>query len=194
MKKMQMRRNSGVTFEEGCEMYIENCKKRNLREGTINHYRQSFTQFFKYFERDMPVCEFDSKLYDGYVLHLKEALNNDVSINSYLRDLITTLHFLMNEGYVTPFKMTAIKVDKSGIETYTDLELQILLQKPNIKKCKYVEYQAWVMTNFLFCTGVRQRSLINIRVCDIDFENGIIHVNVTKTENRLLFRSICLCS
>ena len=186
MKKMQMRRNSGVTFEEGCEMYIENCKKRNLREGTINHYRQSFTQFFKYFERDMPVCEFDSKLYDGYVLHLKEALNNDVSINSYLRDLITTLHFLMNEGYVTPFKMTAIKVDKSGIETYTDLELQILLQKPNIKKCKYVEYQAWVMTNFLFCTGVRQRSLINIRVCDIDFENGIIHVNVTKNRKPLV--------
>lgn len=186
MKKMQMRRNSGVTFEEGCEMYIENCKKRNLREGTINHYRQSFTQFFKYFERDMPVCEFDSKLYDGYVLHLKEALNNDVSINSYLRDLITTLHFLMNEGYVTPFKMTAIKVDKSGIETYTDLELQILLQKPNIKKCKYVEYQAWVMTNFLFCTGVRQRSLINIRVCDIDFENGIVHVNVTKNRKPLV--------
>lgn len=186
MKKMQMRRNSGVTFEEGCEMYIENCKKRNLREGTINHYRQSFTQFFKYFERGMPVCEFDSKLYDGYVLHLKEALNNDVSINSYLRDLITTLHFLMNEGYVTPFKMTAIKVDKSGIETYTDLELQILLQKPNIKKCKYVEYQAWVMTNFLFCTGVRQRSLINIRVCDIDFENGIVHVNVTKNRKPLV--------
>lgn len=186
MKKMQMKRNSGVTFEEGCEMYIENCKKRNLREGTINHYRQSFTQFFKYFERDMPVCEFDSKLYDGYVLHLKEALNNDVSINSYLRDLITTLHFLMNEGYVTPFKMTAIKVDKSGIETYTDLELQILLQKPNIKKCKYVEYQAWVMTNFLFCTGVRQRSLINIRVCDIDFENGIVHVNVTKNRKPLV--------
>ncbi len=186
MKKMQMRRNSGVTFEEGCEMYIENCKKRNLREGTINHYRQGFTQFFKYFERDMPVCEFDSKLYDGYVLHLKETLNNDVSINSYLRDLITTLHFLMNEGYVTPFKMTAIKVDKSGIETYTDLELQILLQKPNIKKCKYVEYQAWVMTNFLFCTGVRQRSLINIRVCDIDFENGIVHVNVTKSRKPLV--------
>ena len=50
MKKMQMRRNSGVTFEEGCEMYIENCKKRNLREGTINHYRQSFTQFFEWWQ------------------------------------------------------------------------------------------------------------------------------------------------
>ena len=67
------------------------------------------------------------------------------------------------------FKMKAIKVDKTHVETYTDDKLMVLLKKPNIKKCTFSEYQAWVMTNFLFSTGVRQRSLMHIQVKDVDF-------------------------
>jgi hypothetical protein len=39
-------------------------------------------------------------------------LKNDISINSYLRDLITTFHFFMNEGWLPHFKMQAIQVDR----------------------------------------------------------------------------------
>ena len=86
----------------------------------------------------------------------------------------------MNEGYLPHFKMQAIKVDKSHIETYTDEELKLLLKKPNLKKCSFTEYQCWVITNFLFSTGVRQRSLMHIQIKDLDFDNNVVHVNVTK--------------
>ena len=186
MKKMKMTVSDKVTFEDGCNKYLDNCRQRNLREGTINHYKQSYTQFYKYFDADMPVEEFTSDMYKQYVVYLKNTLQNDVSINSYLRDLITTLHFLMNEGYVEPFKMQAIKVDRTNVETYSDDELRTLLQKPNIKKCSFTEYQSWVMTNFLFSTGVRQRSLINIKVKDVDFDNNVVYVNITKNRKPLL--------
>ena len=62
MRMMKTATVSGLTFEEGCEMYIGYCKQRNLREGTVNHYRQSYTQLFKYFDRNMPVHEFDAEL------------------------------------------------------------------------------------------------------------------------------------
>jgi integrase/recombinase XerD len=132
----------------------------------------SQTQFYKYFEPQTPISDITETAYNHYVMHLRDILDNDVSINSYLRDLLTTLHFLMDEGYISPFPMKAIKVDKTHVETYTEDELKALLQKPNIKKCKFVEYQSWVMTNFLFCTGIRQRSLMNIQVKDIDFDNN----------------------
>lgn len=186
MKKMKMTVSDKVTFEDGCNKYLDNCRQRNLREGTINHYKQSYTQFYKYFDADMPVEEFTSDMYKQYVVYLRNTLQNDVSINSYLRDLITTLHFLMNEGYVEPFKMQAIKVDRTNVETYSDDELRTLLQKPNIKKCSFTEYQSWVMTNFLFSTGVRQRSLINIKVKDVDFDNNVVYVNITKNRKPLL--------
>ena len=186
MKKLNMLLTESVTFEEGCNKYLDNCRQRNLREGTINHYKQSYTQFYKYFDPNMPVENFTADMYKRYVVHLRSTLQNDVSINSYLRDLITTLHFLMNEGYVAHFKMQAIKVDMTNVETYSDEELRILLQKPNIKKCSFTEYQCWVITNFLFCTGVRQRSLINIKVKDIDFDNSVVYVNVTKNRKPLI--------
>ena len=181
-----MEASKALTFEEGCNKYLEYCRQRNLREGTINHYKQSYTQFFKFFDPEMPVEEIDEDAYKSYVLHLKSTLNNDVSINSYLRDLITTLHFFMNEGYIPHFKMKAIKVDKSHIETYNDRELQTLLKKPNMKKCSFTEYQCWVITNFLFSTGVRQRSLMFIQIKDVDFDNNVVYVNVTKNRKPLI--------
>ena len=186
MKKIEMARGVTLTFEEGCNKYLENCRQRNLREGTIGHYKQSYTQFYKYFDPNMPIEDIDESTYKDYVLHLKSTLDNDVSINSYLRDLITTLHYFMNEGYIPHFKMQAIKVDKSHIETYNEQELKLLLNKPNIKKCSFTEYQCWVMTNFLFSTGVRQRSLINIQIKDVDFDNNVVYVNVTKNRKPLI--------
>ncbi|MBQ8817243.1 MAG: tyrosine-type recombinase/integrase [Clostridia bacterium] len=186
MKRLKMDASDAFTFEDGCNKYLDNCRQRNLREGTINHYKQSYTQFYKFFDPDMPIEYMDADAYKSYVLHLKKILHNDVSINSYLRDLITTLHFLMDEGYLERFKMQAIKVDKSGIETYTEDELRALLKKPNIKQCNFTEYQAWVITTFLFSTGVRQRSLMNIKVKDVDFDNNVVYVNVTKNRKPLI--------
>jgi len=42
------------------------------------------------------------------------------------------------------------------------------------------------MTNFLFSTAVRQRSLMHIRVKDIDFDNSVVYVTVTKNRKTLI--------
>jgi len=186
MKKLRLVTDTNLTLEEGCNKYLDNCRARNLREGTINHYKQSYTQFYKYFDKDMKVCNIDEKIYQKYVVYLRETLTNDVSINSYLRDFITTMHFLMREGYLPEFKMQAIKVDRAGVDTYTESELIELLRKPNVKKCSFTEYQCWVMTNFLFCTAVRQRSLRYLKVKDIDFDNNVVYLTVTKNRKSLI--------
>ena len=55
MQKIKMSRGVTLTFEEGCNKYLENCRQRNLREGTINHYRQSYLYFYKYFDPKIPI-------------------------------------------------------------------------------------------------------------------------------------------
>jgi len=186
MKKIKMLKETGLTFQDGCERYLDDCRQRNLREGTIGHYKQSYTQFYKVIPPELPLEDFTEKIYTDYVKHLTETLHNDVSINSYLRDMITTLHFLMRKDYVAHFKMRAIKVDKKPIETYTEDELIKLLKKPNMKKCSFTEYKNWVMTNFLFSTGIRQRSLQNIKVKDVDFDNNVVYINFTKNRKPLI--------
>ena len=34
MQKIKMSRGVTLTFEEGCNKYLENCRRRNIREGT----------------------------------------------------------------------------------------------------------------------------------------------------------------
>ena len=69
-----------ITFEQGCNMYLDNCRQRNLREGTINHYKQSYTQFYKYFNPQMPITEMTQDVYKQFVMHLRETLHNDVKM------------------------------------------------------------------------------------------------------------------
>ena len=109
MKNIKMAKTL-LTFKAGCNLYLDNCRQRNLREGTINHYKQSYIQFYKYFDMEMLLIDFDKSKYEDYVLYLRKTIENDVSINSYLRDLITTAHFWMNEEYIDYFKMQAILI------------------------------------------------------------------------------------
>lgn len=186
MEKLKLTKDSSITLRQGCEMYITDCRQRNLRDGTINHYKQSYTQFYKYFDPEMKINQFTENVYSDYVVYLCDTLENDVSINSYLRDLITTIHFLQKRGYVDYFEMRSIKVDKSNIQTYSDEELRILLKRPDKKQCSFTEYQCWVITNFLFSTGVRQHSLINIKIKDVDLYSGVVYINITKNRKPLI--------
>lgn len=185
MQRLKMQKQS-LTFGECCELYIQDCKARNLRAATIKHYKSSYKQMFNYFSADMPIDEFTVDNYNQYVIYLKSNLINDMSINAYLRDLITTLHFLMNNGYMQEFQMRIIKTDKPAKETYTDEELAILLKKPNINKCSYIEYECWVISCLLMSTGIRQHSLMELKIKDIDFVNSFLNVRVTKTRKPLI--------
>ena len=35
MKKLRLEKTEMITFKEGCERYLNDCRIRNLREGTI---------------------------------------------------------------------------------------------------------------------------------------------------------------
>ena len=85
MKKLQMSEARTITFEQGCNMYLDNCRQRNLREGTINHYKQSYTQFYKYFNPQMPITDMTQDVYKQFVMHLRETLHKDVSFNPSLK-------------------------------------------------------------------------------------------------------------
>ena len=43
-----------------------------------------------------------------------------------------------------------------------------------------------MIVNFLLSTGVRQNSLANIKIKDIDFDNKVVYVNITKNRKPLI--------
>ena len=57
----------------------------------------------------------DSEMYKDFAIKLRTKIHNDVSINSYRRDLITTIYFFMNEGWLPRFKTQVIKMNETNI-------------------------------------------------------------------------------
>lgn len=187
MRKITMNKTiTAITFEEGCNKYLERCVQRNLRAHTIQHYRNCYVQYFKFFDPQMPLSEFSESTLNEYILHIQSQTSNSITLKTYLLSLSTTLKFLMREGYMEEFPLPKVKSDKKPIDTYTDDELKILLKKPNLKECTFLEYQCWVMTNMFFSTGVRRHSIINIRISDLDLKNRILTLAVTKNRKTLL--------
>lgn len=187
MKKIKMYDGIERTFEEGVEEYILDMKARNLREGTIKHYRQSTQQIYKRVPPETVISTFSKRTIDEFYIALREDKNlNDVSMGTYARDLKTLMRFFMKRGYLPNFDIPLPKVDKQPIETYTDQEIKSLLRKPDIKKCSFANYRSWVIICLLLSTGIRQNSLMNLKVKDVDFENSVIYVRVTKNRKPLI--------
>jgi len=77
MKKIKMARGTTLTFEEGCNKYLEYCRQRNLRQGTINHYKQSYSAHHWSSGHDMRSFKFAKSLdekTETHQLHICEIL------------------------------------------------------------------------------------------------------------------------
>jgi integrase/recombinase XerD len=88
----------------------------------------------------------------------------------------------MNNSYIKSYKIPIPKAEKKIKETYTKEELQVLLKKPDTKKCSFTEYKAWVFENFMLGTGMRLSTAISLHIEDIHFDDGLIFLR--KMKNR----------
>ncbi|MDU4789006.1 MAG: tyrosine-type recombinase/integrase [Clostridium sp.] len=187
MKRIRLNNLNSITFKEGLEEYLLGCKARNLREGTLKHYRESIKTLLKFIPADTKIATFDKNTLPNFIVKCKTELDiNSVTLHTYARDLKTFMYYFMRSDYMESFKLQLPKVDKKNIETYTDEELKVLLKKPDIKKCSFVTYRSWVVINFILSTGARVNSLINIKVKDIDFNNEVVYINTTKNRRPLI--------
>lgn len=187
MKKIKMATQRGKTFQEGYEEYVLDMYSRNLREGTLRHYEQSIKQIYKRIPATSLIEDMNSQTMPNFIIELRKDPNlNDVSMGTYARDLKTLMRFFMRCGYLEQFEIKIPRTDKEPIETYTDDELRKLLAKPDVRKCSFAHYRSWVIINLVLSTGMRQNSIVNLRAKDLDFDNRMVYVSVTKNRKPLI--------
>ena len=173
-----------LTFKEGAEEFLNDCKVRGLRKDTLRHYDSALKVIYKTIPPNTPIETFDKSLYNKYKTGLYNRGLASQTIYSNTRDLSIIIKFFMKKGYIKEFEMDLPKVDKKPIETYTDDEIKTLLAKP--KRKTFVELRDYTIVNLLFSTGLRLSSLINIKVSDIDFDTNTLIVRHTKNHKALI--------
>lgn len=171
------------TFDEGYDDFILYCKTKNLRPATLKFYDNSMRVIYKAIPPKTLIKDITIETVENFKMYLKNYTNeNDITINTNTRALRAILYYFMKLGYTETFHIALAKVDKKIIETYSDNELKLLLKKPDIKRCSFIELREWAIENFLIATGCRLSTLINIKIRDIDFQNDLI--TYTWTKNR----------
>jgi integrase/recombinase XerD len=105
---------------------------------------------------------------------------NNQTITSYLRDYRAIMYYCMEHGWIKPFKIVIKDIPTPIKDCYTQKEIDRLLRKPNTDN--FTEYRNWVIVNYLLATGNRIQTIINIKVGDVDLEDGYININVQKNK------------
>jgi len=189
MSKINLTRgsNKDLLLDEVFEDFITYSNSKNLSEKTIEYYKINYDQFKSFIDdnsqsQDVTVEVLNQELVEAYRLKLLNQGLATATINSYLRAIRSFLYYTMKFNYIEKFKVNLIRAEDKIKETYTNQELSILLQKPNIEECSFSEYRNWVIINWVLSTGNRSRTLRNIKIEDLDLQNG--YVKLRKVKNR----------
>lgn len=167
------------SVEETFEDFINSKRANGTRNKTLQTYSQQFHTISKELAVEKQIEELSKRDLENVVLTLRNRGLSPNSIRSYTATLQSFLSWCNDEG-LTDLKIKKYKGQESIKTTYTDEELVKLLKRPDRKTCTFCEYRNWVIINLLLNSGCRAATIRNIRVQDINLDEGIISYRHTK--------------
>lgn len=176
-----MRNNLGIYLNSFFNQYL--LLQRNVSNNTIRSYKNTFELFLNYckdnginiFKVDIEI--FAEKRILDFLNYLEIERNNSITTrNQRLAAICSFIKYIYTKenDYILEFqKILNIPYKKSEqkIVEYLSVEaLEIFLAQPDVKTKKGRRDLAILVT--LYDTGARVSELINLKVRDINFENG----------------------
>ncbi len=171
-----------ISIEQGFERFFRWCRLKGFSEYTIEFYDEIRMNFAKFKNLDAPIEEINKELLEEYILFLQEKDISSVTVFTYLRGLKRVCNYFIDNDWIEHFSIELPKTEIPAREIYTESELRKLLKKPNLKKCRFSEYRNWVIVNYLLGTGQRRNTVTNLKIGDLDLENKLVRLRVTKNK------------
>lgn len=153
--------------------YFIDCEVRGLREVTIRGYKNQLNYFCSHYELTQSGV-------NQFILDSKRKGLHTATINSYL----IALRALNNYANLC-INIHLLKKDEVVKEIYTDEEVKKLIQKPKTRK--FAEFSTWALICFLFSTGCRISTALEIKCEDVDMEGGMIVFRHMKNHTQQYF-------
>ena len=145
-------------------------------------FYKKFVKFINTYLQDTDEnCPIDIMTQDGFQLLFIKSLGEDMSqqsINTYLRGYRAFGNYCESIGLLDGFKCPIKEVEPPIKQVYTDKELKRLLVKPDIRD--FSDFRNFTIITLLLSTGARTNTLLNIRLKDVDLDEGYITFNTTK--------------
>lgn len=175
-----------ITIGQAFDEYIIEKEAKNLSASSLQNYRMTYTQFINFHEMtdDTPITTISTTHIYKWMNTLRLQAVAPASINHYLRDLRAFLYWCMDDTrqYITKkFKVEMVKGQEEPLKTFTDDELDKLLEKPK-RSALFTEWRTYTIINWILATGNRARTICNVKIGDVDFINRKIILRETKAK------------
>lgn len=168
--------NEAVTIAEARNDYLAFCRARNLANATILNNEKATRYFMDFLGADFNIYDITKQDVTNYVLDCLTRVQGNTA-RSYCKVLKTFFSYFELDIEITmPSETFKYK------EIYTDEEITLLLQPP--KRKSYTALRDYALICFLLSTGVRGRTLVNIKIKDLYFDNNLIFLDTTKTKKQ----------
>lgn len=156
--------------------FIFSCKVRGLSEDCITNYISACKAFIESVS-NKNISKIDGTDINNFILGMREKGN----VNNTLRTRIKVLKVFFKFAGIN-LEFPTISPNQSPKHPYTQDEMRILLAKPKVNS--YTQWRNFTIISTLLGTGIRCRTLINIRICDIDFNQNTVYLAETKTSKK----------
>ncbi|MCM2532536.1 tyrosine-type recombinase/integrase [Neobacillus pocheonensis] len=185
-------------FDQAYGYFLTSKKAEGLRKPTLTSYHEHFNFFINWLKESHSEIVNINDLTGQIVRHYINYLRNDhfnfktkeygLSIqttNARLRFLKTFYNFLMNDDLANinpPEQVKFIKEDERIFQPLNELEIQKLLNVPDIKQ--YPQFRDKCIMYLLYDTGLRIKEAISLTVNDIDLSGRRIILPAEKAKGR----------
>lgn len=181
MARIKRNATYSLSIEEAVDSYLSHAKNKNLSEATIDTYQRHLRWLYMLMD-EMPVSQLTINDLERMFEEFKETHEYSIrSENNFRRYVNGWLRWLKLEGLIDKEIRLPYKKDTKRIQPVpTNGEMKRLLVKPNLNECTYNHYACYVIINIIASTGLRIRSIANIKKKHIDFQNSTILITAMK--------------
>jgi len=173
---------SDITIDFAKSKFILYQMEKGNSKQTIAFYERFFKKFYSF----LATMELDGSASVSWLtaeptqLAFVSSLGNvnQQTVNSYLRGYRAFGNYCEEAGLIDGFHCPIKEVEPPAKEVYTDKELQKLLVKPDIRY--FNGFRDYTIINLILATGARTNTILNIKIKDVELDEGYITYNTTK--------------
>lgn len=159
--------------------YQAHLRRFNRSEKTIRNYIETLALFKRYVKKSLK--DINMVDIDSFLTYLQEKGLESSTRSSYLTQIKVFYNYLHDHGVITinpVMDIVEIKVDKKKKVILTPKEYDLLLQEA--EKSSRDE----IIVKMLFDSLVRVSELVEIKKCDIDFNQGFVKIHGKGSKER----------
>lgn len=179
-----------LTISDAFDRFLLSKKSEGLTTKTLSTYKGHLACISHHINIFQSLSNISRSDLEQMISSMRESDLKPNSIASYIRTLKSFLSWARRES-LTNLTIPRYKSEETVKETYTDAELKLLLEKPNMRQCSFPEYRNWVIIYFLLNSGARSATIRSILIKDVDIQNELISYRHTKNNRPQI---IPLCS